>query len=167
MHSLIHRWAFVLIVCVIWRSGIAVGEPKPDLPADTVTVLFRGKTHSLSGKAASELREAALELLRTSCLENGRVSNDAEIQQRYERAKKRSQVMITFAKPVEVPKAGNNKTPVSVQSLMIPFSPDLDPETVYVMPGKPFRAFTEFTPDLCDTVRALLVKAGIYPADSK
>jgi len=167
MRSLIHRWSFVLIVCAVWRSGIAVGESKPDLPADTVTVFYRGKTHTLTGKAATELRDAALELLRTSCMENGNVASDTEIQQRYERAQKRSHILITFGKAVEVPKAGNNKTPVSVQTLMIPFSPDLDPETVYAKPGKPFRAFTEFTPDLCDTIRASLVKAGIYPAGSK
>jgi hypothetical protein len=166
MFSPFRRLAIALLAIAICAPGMAVGETKPDLPAETVTVLFRGKMHTLSGKAAIDLRNAALALLRSSCEEIGGVANDSEIQQRYERGKKRSHILITFAKLVEVPKAGNNKTPVSVQSLMIPFSPDLDPETVYVLPGKPFRAFKEFTPDLCDAVRALLVKAGIYPVES-
>jgi hypothetical protein len=56
---------------------------------------------------------------------------------------------------------------------MIPFSPDLDPETVFVLPGKPGRlwrgdrAFRHFLPDPCDSIRESLVKAGIYPTDSK
>jgi hypothetical protein len=35
------------------------------------------------------------------------------------------------------------------------------------LPGKPFRAFTEFMPALCDPIRTALVKAGVYPADCK
>jgi hypothetical protein len=166
MPSSIHRWAITLIAGAVCAPGTAISEPKPDHPPYTVTVLYRGKTHTLEGKAATELRDAALELLRTSCSELKDIANNSEAEQRYEKAKKRSHVLIAFAKPVEVPRAGNNKTPVSVQSLMIPFSPDLDPETVYVLPGKPVRAFAEFMPDLCDALRASLVKTGIYPADN-
>jgi hypothetical protein len=51
---------------------------------------------------------------------------------------------------------------------MVPFSPDLDPETVYVLSGKRGeRAFMRFLPSPCDMIRAALVKAGTYPGDSK
>src|SRR5207253_1628740 len=79
--------------------------------------------------------------------------------------RKRSYVMITFEKPRSVPKAGNNKTPVYVRSLIIPFSPDLDPEVIYVLPGKPFRSFGEMTPDGFETIRSALVDARVYPAE--
>src|SRR5262245_61399596 len=108
----------------------AADDTDPAVPAGTVTVRYRGKTHTLTGKPAEEIRAASLRLLRTSCEEIGGVDNDAEDQARYARVKKRSHILITFDQPVEVPKAGNNKVPVLVRSLMVPFSPDLDPETV-------------------------------------
>jgi hypothetical protein len=146
---------------------VAIADSKPDVPSDTVTVLYRGKTHTLSGKDAASVREAAIDLLRTSCTEVGNAGNDADIRNRYDRAMKRSHVRVTFAKPIEVPKAGNNKVPVRVETLIIPFSPDLDPESVYVLAGQPFRVFRDFLPDSCEPLRAALIKAAIYPADAE
>ena len=167
MLTSIHRWAVFLIAGALGTAEVTAANPQPAVASDSVTVLFQGKRHILTGKQAEVVREAALDLLRTSCEEIRGVDNDADDQQRYERAKKRSHILITFAKHVEVPKAGNNRTPVRVESLMVPFSPDLNPETVYVLPGKPFRPFTRFIPEICDTIRESLVKAGIYPAGSK
>lgn len=138
-----------------------------DTSAGTVTVLYRGKTHTLRGKDAATVQETAMRMLETSCAEIGGVDNDREIPVRYDRAKKRSHVLVTFARAVEVPKAGNNKVPVRVESLMVPFSPDLDPESVYVLPGRPFRVFQEFVPETAEDLHAALVKAGIYPTDAK
>jgi uncharacterized protein (TIGR03067 family) len=91
------------------------------------------------------------------------VNVDAE----YARPLKRSCVLVTLADAVDVPKAGNNPS-VRVKSLMIPFSPDLDPETVYVAPGpRGVRGFREFIHEYCDDIRAALVAAGVYPADER
>jgi hypothetical protein len=168
MRTSSHRWAVLLITGAIWVPEVSATDPKPDLPVGTAKVLYRGKTHTLTGKDAAPLCQAALGLLETSCKETGGVYEDGDVQRRYQRAQQRSHVLVTFARPVDVPKAGNNKIPVRVESVMIPFSPDLDPETVYVLPGKRGeRAFTRFLPDPCDAIREALVKAGIYPADSK
>jgi hypothetical protein len=142
--------------------GAVPAEAGP--PADAVTVLYRGRTHTLSGEHATAARTAGLAMLGSSCDERD-TSNDIEMHERYLRALKRSHVRITFAKAEMVPNAGNNKVPVQVNSLVVPFSPDLDPETVYVLPGKPFRAFSEFMPENCDLMRTALIKAGVYPPD--
>jgi hypothetical protein len=168
MRTSLHRWAVVLIAGTLWVLGVHATALKPIDANDGVTVLYRGKTHTLTGKEAAAIRRAALDLLGSSCEESGGVYEDGDVQERHRRAKNRSHVLVTFARPVEVPKAGNNKVPVRVESVMIPFSPDLDPETVFVLPGKRgARSFTRFLPDPCDTIRESLVKAGIYPADSK
>jgi hypothetical protein len=158
-------WAIVLLAAAIWAPGLTGADPKPDAPSDTVTVLYRGKTHTLSGKDAATVREVAVDLLKSSCKEVGGVDRDREIPIRYDRARKRSHVLVTFAKPIDVPDAGNNKVPVRVEALMVPFSPDLDPESVYVLPGRPFRVFRDFTPEDCERLHKALVKAGVYPAD--
>jgi hypothetical protein len=147
---------------------VTAADPKPDVPPVTVTVLYRGKMHTLTGKQAAAVGDAALELLESSCQAAAGFYDDADVQERIQRAKKRAHVRVTFARPVDVPRAGNNKVPVRVESVLIPFSPDLDPETVYVLPGtRGERSFTRFVPDPCDTIREMLVKAGIYPADAR
>jgi hypothetical protein len=161
------RWAVTLIAGALWVPGVTTADLKPDTPSDTVTVRYRGKTHTLTGKDAATVRDAALDLLRTSCREIVGTDNDREIPIRYDRARKRSHVLVTFAKPIEIPKAGNNKIPVRVESLMVPFSPDLDPESVYVLPGRPFRMFQHFVPEACEPLHEALVKAGIYSADAQ
>jgi RNA polymerase sigma factor (sigma-70 family) len=139
-------------------------DRKSVLLEDVVTVLYRGKTHTLTGKQAEAVRNAGLGLLESSCEERV-VSIDAEATQRYATIRKRSYVLITFVRQLSVRKAGNNRVPVPVKSLLIPFSPDLDPEVVYVLPGKSLRMFAEMTPDGFDTIRSALVDAGIYPPE--
>jgi hypothetical protein len=153
----------MLILAVPW-SPRAAAQPKPvqPAPADQVTVLYRSHSYTLTGESAKAIRATALAMLRGSCEERQEVDNDNVIQRQFDKALKRSHVLVTFAKAEMVPKAGNNKVPVQVEWLMIPFSPDLDPETIYVRPGKPFRAFRDFDPDHCDDIRAMLIKAGIY-----
>jgi RNA polymerase sigma factor (sigma-70 family) len=145
------------------RQKVRRDDPKPADSNDVVTVLYRRKTHTLQGKQAKAVRDAGLGLLEGSCEE--RDVNDAEAAQRYATIRKRSYVLVTFSRELSVPKAGNNKVPVRVKSLLIPFSPDLDPEVVYVLPGKPVRAFAEMTPDGFETIRSVLVEAGIYPPE--
>jgi hypothetical protein len=158
--------AIVVIAGFLWAPGVNAADPGPVGANDGVTVLYRGKLHTLTGKQAEVIRDAALDLLESSCEEIGGVDKDAEEQQRYEKAKKRSHILITFARPVKIPRAGNNKVPVRVDSLLVPFSPELNPETVYVKPGKPFRPFTRLSPDMYDQIRESLVKARIYPRDN-
>jgi hypothetical protein len=163
-----HCWTAVLIAGAAWVPTVPAADPKPDLPTNTVTVLYRGKTHTLTGKEVEVIQQAALDLLESSCKEIGGPTDHGGVQQRYLRAKKRSYVLVTFARPVDVPNAGNNTTPVRVESMMIPFSPDLDPETIFVLPGKRGeRAFTQFVNGPCDTIRESLVRVGIYPAEDK
>jgi hypothetical protein len=166
MQTSMLRLAVVVVTCAVLPANAA--DPNPGVPADRVTVLYRGKTHTLTGKAAATIRTAALDLLKSSCEETPGGEDNVGVQERYRRAKTHSHVLITFVKPVDVPRAGNNKTPVRVESLLVPFSPDLDPETVYVLPGKRGeRGFTQFTSDPCDAIREALVEASIYPVDGK
>ena len=155
----------VLVAAAVLVPGhLVADDPKPakDTSKDAVTVLYREHTVTLTGEHAREVRTLAVEMLRSACKERPEPQNNRTIAERYKAALNRSHVLITFAKTVEVPHAGNNKVPVQVEWLMIPFSPDLDPETIYVGPGKPFRVFADFEPDYCNDIREVLVKAGVY-----
>jgi tetratricopeptide (TPR) repeat protein len=132
------------------------------IPGNVVTVFYRGKTHTLSGTQAKVVRKAGLDLLKSSRRERA-ADNDPESLRRYAIIRNRSYVLIIFSRPLAVHRASNPKTPVKAKTLLIPFSPDLDPEAVYVMPGKPFRIFAEMNPDGFNTIRSALVGAGIYP----
>jgi len=118
----------------------------------------------LTGKVAKVVRNAGLDLLKSSSRERV-VINDPEAEHRYSTIRNRSYVRIAFAKPISVSRASTTKTPVKVKSLVLPFSPDLDPEVVYVHPGKPFRMFAEMNPNGFQTIRSALIDAGIYPPE--
>jgi RNA polymerase sigma factor (sigma-70 family) len=139
-------------------------NPEAVVIEDVVTVRYRGNMHTLTGKHAQAVRNAGLLLIGSTCLERD-ISKDGEAALRYATIRKRSYVQITLARQRSVSKAGNNKTPVAVKSLLIPFSPDLDPEVIYVLPGKPFRAFAEMSLDGFETIRSALIEAGIYPPE--
>jgi hypothetical protein len=165
----INRSALVvaLVAAAGVGSSIATNPPDAALPVvvgDEVTVSYRGKAHVLTGKTAEEIRDAALALLRSSCKERP-LRNDDNARRLVESARRHPHVLLTFVKPRFVPRAGNNKGPVEVRSLVIPFHPDFDPEVVFVLPGKPFRAFDDMG-DGSESIRAALIRAGIYPYDN-
>jgi hypothetical protein len=132
-------------------------------PPDTVTIVYRGQTHSLTGRNAENLSRAALRLLADSRTERALTDNQ-DLRRHFETAQKRSCIILRFATPHSVPKSARAAASVKVEQLVIPFSPDLDPQAVFVLPGQPARAFTDFRLDSCDDLRTMLVHARIYPA---
>ncbi len=159
----------VMGVCAPGASGATEAKwvkvpSEPPAAKDVVTVLYRGKTQELSGKVAKAVREAGLALLKSSGRERA-VDNDPAAERRYSMIRNRSYVRITFAKPLLLSRASNPKMAVRVKEMVIPFSPDLDPEVVYVHPGKPFRMFAEVMTDGFQTIRTALIDAGIYPPE--
>jgi hypothetical protein len=132
-------------------------DPKPPV---TVTVRYRGTTQTLTGTSAQAVREIGLAILGAAGTERAAT---AETRQRYATAQQRSSVLITFDPPATVARPG--QPAVEVASLLIPFSPDLDPETVYALPGQPFRALAEIPPASFAALRRVLVNEWIYPVD--
>jgi hypothetical protein len=146
-----------LVACAMaWFAAEAHG-------ADAVTVIYRGHTYGFTGRDAERLTAAALRLLTGSRTERPLAGND-NLRRHLETARERSCIRFRFATPRSIPKTGTAAAGIAVEELIIPFSPDLDPQAVFVLPGRPARAFTDFRIVECDDLRTMLVHARIYPA---
>src|SRR5262249_52020033 len=156
--------ALIFACCAAWFAAALRGDdPKPAPAADEVRLVYRGETYGLTGRDADNLSRAAVKLLASSRTERPLADNE-DLRRHFETSQKRSSVLIRSAKPRSIPKVGNTAEPVPVEQVVIPFSPDLDPQAVFVLPGRPARAFADFRLGVCDDLRTMLVHARLYPA---
>ncbi len=147
-------WAGCLAVAVRADDG------KSTPAAAEVTVFYRGEVYHFAGRDAENLSRAGVRLL-ASCRTEQAIADSESLRRSLETAQKRSGIVLQFAKPLSLRTAGTDA--LRVEKLIIPFSPDLDPQTVFVLPGRPARAFTGFRVRICDDLRSMLEHARVYP----
>lgn len=141
----------VFASCLVALSTSAPADP-PARAEDDVAIVFRRETHLFTGKDRENLVRTAAKLLSDARISPPLAEDDSEHKQ-LTAIRERSCMTIRFAKPPTE----------NVESLVIPFSPDLDPQTLYALSGPHVRRLTHFANRTCDDLRAMLVHAGIYP----